>query len=117
MHSRFEPQDQLSSALAAATLGVGHATHERILKLGADVTKKAGVPRICVPVAAITKDALAVRIDKQTGRVVICPMEDFRKVVEINMIAPIYWAMELVAAVAKHRASQGLKRWQPEEGV
>ena len=83
----------------------------------ADVTTKAGVPRICVPAAAITKDALAVRIDKQTGRVVIYPMEDFRKVVEINMIAPIYWAIELVAAVAKDRASRGLKRWQPEEGL
>src|SRR4029077_13254101 len=59
----------------------------------ADVTTKAGVPRICVPAAAIIKDALAVRIDKQ---VVIYPMEDFRKVVEINMIAPIYWAIELV---------------------
>ena len=47
----------------------------------ADVTTKAGVPRICVPAAAITKDALAVRIDKQSGRVVIYPMEDFRKVV------------------------------------
>jgi hypothetical protein len=67
----------------------------------ADVTTKAGVPRICVPAAAIIKDALAVRIDKQTGQVVIYPMEDFRKVVEINMIAPIYWAIELVAAVAK----------------
>src|SRR5271165_3148649 len=32
----------------------------------ADITAKAGVPRICVPAAAITKDALAVRIDKQT---------------------------------------------------
>ena len=30
-------------------------------------------------------------------------MEDFQKVVEINMIAPIYWAIELVAAVAKDR--------------
>jgi len=83
----------------------------------ADVTTKAGVPRICVPAAAITKDALAVRIDKQTGWVVIYPMEDFRKVVEINMIAPIYSAIELVAAVAKDRASRGLKRWQPEEGL
>jgi NAD(P)-dependent dehydrogenase (short-subunit alcohol dehydrogenase family) len=83
----------------------------------ADITAKAGVPRICVPAAAITKDALAVRIDKQTGRVVIYPMEDFRKVVEINMIAPVYWAIELVAAVAKDRASRGLKRWQPEEGL
>jgi len=70
-----------------------------------------------VPAAAIIKDALAVRIDKQTGQVLIYPMEDFRKVVEINIIAPIYWAMELVAAVAKDRASRGLKRWQPEEGM
>ena len=83
----------------------------------ADLTTKAGVPRICVPAAAITRDALAVRIDKQTGQVVIYPMEDFRKVVEINMIAPIYWAIELVAAVAKDRAPRGLKRWRPEEGL
>ena len=83
----------------------------------ADLATKAGVPRICVPAASITRDALAVRIDKQTGQVVIYPMEDFRKVVEINMIAPIYWAIELVAAVAKDRASRGLKRWQPEEGL
>ena len=82
-----------------------------------DVTAKVGVPRICVPAAAITKDALSVRIDKQSGKVVIYPLEDFRKVVEINMIAPIYWAIELVAAVARDRASRGLKRWQPEEGV
>jgi len=82
-----------------------------------DLTSKAGVPRICVPAAAITKDALAVRIDKQTGEVVTYPMEDFRKVVEVNMIAPIYWAIELVAAVAKDRASRGLKRWRPEEGL
>ena len=83
----------------------------------ADVATKAGVPRICVPAAAITKDALAVRIDKQSGQVVIYPLDDFRKVVEINMIAPIYWAMEMVAAVAKDRVSRGLKRWQPEEGL
>ena len=44
------------------------------------------------------------RIDKQSGQLVIYPVEDFRKVVEINMIAPIYWAIELVAAVAKDRA-------------
>jgi NAD(P)-dependent dehydrogenase (short-subunit alcohol dehydrogenase family) len=83
----------------------------------ADLTTKVGVPRICVPAAAITKDALAVRIDKQTGQVVVYPLEDFRKVVEINMIAPVYWAIELVAAVARDRASRGLKRWQPEEGL
>ena len=83
----------------------------------ADFTTKVGVPRICVPAAAIIKDGLAVHIDKQTGEVIIYPIKDFQKVVEINMIAPIYWAMEMVAAVAKDRVSRGLKRWQPEEGL
>jgi 3-oxoacyl-[acyl-carrier protein] reductase len=83
----------------------------------ADITKRSGVPRICVPAAAITKDSLAVRIDKATGKVVIYPVEDFRKVTEINMIAPVYWAIELVAAVAKDRVERGLKRWNPDEGL
>jgi NAD(P)-dependent dehydrogenase (short-subunit alcohol dehydrogenase family) len=78
---------------------------------------RVGVPRICVPAAAITKDALAVRIDKETGEPIIYPIEDFRKVLEINLLAPIYWAIELVAAVAKDRKARGLKRWQPEEGL
>ena len=52
----------------------------------ADVTTKAGVPRICVPAAAIIKDALAVRIDKQTGRVVIYSAEDFRTLGLVNRI-------------------------------
>jgi NAD(P)-dependent dehydrogenase (short-subunit alcohol dehydrogenase family) len=82
-----------------------------------DIGEKAGVPRICVPAAAITRDSLAVRSDKESGKIVIYPVEDFRKVVEINMIAPAYWAMELVAAVARDRKSKGLKRWQPEEGL
>src|SRR5208283_5342422 len=83
----------------------------------ADITARVGVPRICVPAAAITKDALAVRIDKETGKVVIYPVDDFRKVLEINLLAPIYWAIELVAAVARDRKARGLKRWQPEEGL
>ncbi len=82
-----------------------------------DIEHRVGVPRICVPAAAITKDSLAVRIDKETGKVIIYPVEDFRKIVEINMIAPIYWAIELVAAVAKKRKEQGLKRWNPNEGA
>ena len=82
-----------------------------------DIEKRVAVPRICVPAAAITKDSLAVRVDKETGKVVIYPVEDFRKVVEINMIAPVYWAIELVAAVARERKAKGLKRWNPTEGA
>ena len=83
----------------------------------ADVQERLGVPRICVPAAAITKDSLAVRIDKETGDVLTYPVEDFRKVIEVNLVAPVYWAIELVAAIAKDRKSRGLKRWQPEEGL
>src|SRR5260370_38942711 len=73
----------------------------------ADFTSKAGVPRICVPAAGITKDALAVSMQKKTGRIVLYPIENFRKVVEVNLTAPVYWAMELVAAMAKDRISRG----------
>ena len=82
-----------------------------------DVSEKAGVPRICVPAAAITKDALAVRIDKETGEVISYPVDDFRKVMEVNLVAPVYWAIELVACIARDRKARGLKRWQPEEGL
>ncbi|MEI6349502.1 MAG: SDR family NAD(P)-dependent oxidoreductase [Verrucomicrobiota bacterium] len=83
----------------------------------AETQEKLGVPRICVPAAAITKDSLAVRIDRDTGKVIIYPVEDFRSVVEVNMIAPVYWAIEMVASLAKERKLRGMKRWQPEEGL
>lgn len=83
----------------------------------ADISEKIGVPNICVPAAGITRDALAVRFDKETGEPVIYPIEDFRKVVEINMIAPIYWAMQMVAGIATKRKDEGLKRWYPNEGI
>lgn len=76
-----------------------------------------GTPTICVPAAGITRDGLAVRIDKETGLPHLYPIEDFRKVVEINMIAPVYWAMEMVAGIALMRKNQGLKRWNPNEGI
>jgi NAD(P)-dependent dehydrogenase (short-subunit alcohol dehydrogenase family) len=80
-----------------------------------DIQERFGVPRICVPAAAIRKDSMAVRFDKITGELLIFPLETFREVVEINMIAPVFWAMEMVGAVAKSRKAQGLKRWGPEE--
>ena len=30
-------------------------------------------------------------------------------------MAPVYWAMEMVAGIAENRARQGLKRWEPTE--
>jgi 3-oxoacyl-[acyl-carrier protein] reductase len=70
---------------------------------------------ICVPAAAITRDSLAVKMDKETKRVVVYPIETFRQVTETNFIAPIYWALEMVAGIAEDRVRRGLKRWEPTE--
>jgi NAD(P)-dependent dehydrogenase (short-subunit alcohol dehydrogenase family) len=75
-----------------------------------------GVPAICVPAAGITRDQIAVKVDGATGRAAIYPVENFRLLVEVNLIAPIYWVMEMIARIAEQRRRQGLKRWEPEEG-
>ena len=75
------------------------------------------IVNICVPCAGITRDALAVKFDKETGKSVIYPLEKFRLVVEVNLIAPIYWAMEMVARIAQQRAEKGLKKWHPDERI
>lgn len=75
-----------------------------------------GPVNICVPAAGITRDALAVKLNKEKGRAVIYPVENFRQVVEVNLIAPTYWALEMVAQQAEARFAAGLKQWQPNEG-
>ena len=80
-----------------------------------DLHQKHGIVNICVPAAGITRDSLAVKVDKQTGNSVIYPSKTFRLVTEINLIAPIYWALEMVAGVADYRRRNGLKRWEPTE--
>ena len=81
----------------------------------AETARKFGPANVCVPAAGITRDNLAVKFDKNSGKVSIYPIETFRQVVEVNLIAPVYWAMEMVAGVAEKRALQGLKRWEPTE--
>src|SRR5437762_12317299 len=55
------------------------------------------VARICIPAAGITRDTLSVRLDKTTGAASIYPEELFRLVTEVNLIAPTYWALEMIA--------------------
>lgn len=76
-----------------------------------------GPVTICVPAAGITRDMLAVRINKETGRAEIYPVETFRQVTEVNLLAPIYWGMEMVARIAEDRGQRGLRRWEPEEDI
>jgi len=74
-----------------------------------------GQVNICVPAAGIVRDALAVKMNKVTGKAAIYPEETFRLVTEVNYIAPIYWAMEMIGRVVESRATRGLKKWGPME--
>lgn len=97
---------------------VGDTTDAAFRKRVFDDAKEGhGIVTICVPAAGITRDALSVRINKETGKAELYPVETFRQVTEVNLIAPIYWAVEMVARIAEDRAERGLKRWEPEERV
>lgn len=82
-----------------------------------DVTSAYGLPRICVPGAGITRDALAVKIDRESGEARVYPPAKFREVMEVDLVAPVYWAMEMIAKHAVERRDRGLKRWDPDEGL
>ncbi len=84
-------------------------------KVYREITDRCGLVSICVPAAGVTRDGLAVKQDRQTSQVTVYPVESFRQVLEINLIAPVYWALEMVAGIAAQRARQGLKRWEPTE--
>lgn len=95
---------------------VGNVTDENFrADVYADTKVRFGRANICVPAAGITRDRLAVKVEKDSHQVAIYPIDDFRQVTEINLIAPIYWAMEMVAGIAEGRAQEGLKRWEPSE--
>ncbi len=76
-----------------------------------------GTPTICVPATGITRDQLGVKIDKATGHALLYPRDKFRLVVEVNLIAPVYWALEMVGRIAEARHQSGLGHWKPEEGI
>ncbi|MGZ4962214.1 MAG: SDR family NAD(P)-dependent oxidoreductase [Limisphaerales bacterium] len=118
-----------SEAVMAVAEEVNHAMNLGIARgFRGDVTDEAfrkqvfeqtasdrGSINICVPAAGITKDRLAVKLDKQTQSVSVYPIDMFRQVLEVNLIAPVYWALEMVAGIAQNRARKGLKQWQPIE--
>lgn len=83
----------------------------------AELHRKYGMVNICVPAAGITRDTLAVKMDKQKNEICVYPLDTFRLVIEINLIAPIFWALEMVAGVAEYRRKKGLRQWEPEEAL
>ena len=96
----------------------GDTTDERFRASVFDaISRKFGPVTLCVPAAGITRDDLAVRVDKNTGKARIYPMEQFKLVVDVNLIAPVYWALEMIGRIAEDRAARGLKRWTPGEHI
>jgi 3-oxoacyl-[acyl-carrier protein] reductase len=81
------------------------------------IVNDSGTPTICVPAAGITGEQFAAKIDEATGRAVLYARNTFHQVVEVNLIAPVYWALEMVGRIAEARHRSGLGRWKPEEGL
>ena len=97
---------------------VGDTTDEAFRRHVFDeISAKGEVARICVPAAGITRDALATKVDRETGKATLYPVENFRKVLEVNLVAPVYWALEMVGRIAEDRHARSLGRWEPEEHI
>jgi NAD(P)-dependent dehydrogenase (short-subunit alcohol dehydrogenase family) len=102
----------------AVTTHAGDVTDENFRRGVFDRTvAEMGVPRICVPAAGITRDNLSVKINKETGEATLYSVHDFRLVLEVNLTAPVFWALETVARIAQDRFRRGLKRWAPPEHI
>ncbi|MHC5109700.1 MAG: SDR family NAD(P)-dependent oxidoreductase [Planctomycetota bacterium] len=78
-----------------------------------------GVVSLCVPAAGITRDRLSVKIARNNGSasVNIYSEKDFRRVIDVDLIAPIYWAMRTIGSIGKDRKQRQLGAWDPEESV
>jgi 3-oxoacyl-[acyl-carrier protein] reductase len=95
--------------IAEPFLGDNH--HEVFQKQTFDRTgDEYGTPTICVPAAGITRDEFAAKIDKVTGRALLYPRDTFRLVVGVNLIAPIYWTLEMVGRIAEARHAGSPKK-------
>jgi NAD(P)-dependent dehydrogenase (short-subunit alcohol dehydrogenase family) len=81
------------------------------------LTEQCGRVSICVPAAAVTRDDLAVRLDRTSATAQQYPEDTFREVVEINLVAPVYWALEMIARTAEERFQRNLGRWRPTEDI
>ena len=104
------------TGLAVAEGLAGDATDARFRTRAFDRAEtRFGPVQICVPAAGITRDALAVKIDKESGQAAVYPAEQFRQVIEVNLVAPVYWALEMVGRIAEDRKRRGLGRWEPGE--
>jgi len=129
-HARVLALVDRSDAVAEVADRIQRSTGATVQSFTGDVTDPAfrvsvfdamddmhGPVTICVPAAGITRDSLAVKLNKETQTVEVYPLDTFRLVIEVDFVAPIYWALETLARIAKSRFNRGLKKWKPEEGI
>lgn len=84
-----------------------------------ELEERFGPVSLCVPAAGITRDRLSVKLGGQNGstKLNMYSEEDFRRVLDIDLIAPVYWAMRTIGSVAMDRKRRDLGAWQPEENI
>jgi 3-oxoacyl-[acyl-carrier protein] reductase len=120
-HDRvYEVADSINATIGRpmTEVKIGDTTNDTFrTQVFDEITARHGVVSICVPAAGITRDALAVRMNRETGKAEPYSVATFREVTEVNLIAPIYWAIEMVVRIAEDRWHRGLKQWEPEEEV
>ncbi|MFO0837690.1 MAG: SDR family oxidoreductase [Phycisphaerae bacterium] len=83
----------------------------------ARLKKQFGVVNVCVPAAGIVRDALSVKVDKDSGHPELYPVDLFRQTLELNLLAATYWALETVSAVAEERSARKAGKWTPQEPI
>lgn len=97
---------------------VGDATDETFrARVYDEIVARHGPVNICVPAAGIARDNLSVKVNKDTGKAEIYSLQSFRDVTEVNLIAPAFWALEMLARAAEDRFRRGLGRWSPDEDI
>lgn len=122
--------DQLDEVTTFVEQANAHFGREALVAFKGDVTDGAfrsrvfrqmqerfGPVGVCVPAAGFTADRLAVRIDGETHTADIYPKEMFDRVMEVDLTAPIYWAMQTVASIAEDRHRRNLGEWKPSERI
>ncbi|MGI9318188.1 MAG: SDR family oxidoreductase, partial [bacterium] len=113
--SAAELNGELGSTVAAAHQG--DVTNSDFRQQVFTETTKLGTPRICIPAAGILRDAMAVKIDKETGKSELYSESMFRQVLEVNLLHPTYWCMQMMAGIAEQRATEKLGKWKGSEDI
>lgn len=76
-----------------------------------------GPIQICVPAAGVVSDALAVKVNQDNGDVDLYDEDIFKRILDINLVHPTYWAMETIAGIARQRQINNQSMWQADEEI